>query len=225
MSRIAGAAAALIAVASCGTLQTSHVMIDWVDFLKWDGVTYVAVPGPPASPLAAGALGGQVGAVKKKVADVVTDPAYRTQDGDAAFLPIGTAIYALRDYRASFRLAVETASIVIYEADTNPGARTGADLMDLEGKLVSVEVKSEATNSSANIDDRATVSTLAGLVLAARVNQSIEPPEGATDTYEITFHFRDGTWSTRRLWASAALLSRGIIVPHEFVQIVTKSLR
>ena len=220
MPRIA-AIAALIALVSCGPLQTSHVVIDWIDFLKWNGVTYVAGPNAGAQ-LPATALGAQIGTVKKKVADVVEDPAYQTQDGDAAFLPIGTAIFSITDYRPSFRLAVNTTRVIVYEADTDSRARVGSDILDLEGKVTSIDVAT-AAGDKRTIRDPAIVSRCIELIEQSPVDQSLQPPQSEAE--RITFHFRDGTQTERAFWPSAALLERGVRVPPELVRIVTNALR
>lgn len=213
---------ALIALPSCATVHQAGI-IDWVDFVKWNGVMYIALPAAN-NHLPETALGAQVGTVKKKVADVVTDPAYATQDGDAAFLPIATAIYSLKDYRTSFRLAVKTSGVVIYEADSNPRARTGSDLLDLAGKVSSIEVAAPSGSGGGGvITDPAVVGPLVDLVLNSPVNQSFQPPDAPA--YTITFDLADGTRSRHAFWPAAALLGRGIIVPQEFVDIVTKPLR
>ena len=221
MSRFAGCLATLIALMSCGPVQTSHVIIDWVDFIKWNGVSYLALPNAGAQ-LPATALGAQVGTVKKKVADVVDDPAYQTQNGDAAFLPIGTSIYALAGYRTSFRLAVNTTRVIVYEEDTDSRARVGSDILDLEGKVTSIDVAT-AAGDTRTISDPAIVSRCTELIEQSPVDQSLQPPE--SDAERITFHFRDGTQTERAFWPSAALLERGVRVPQELVLIVTNALR
>lgn len=211
----------LIALGSSGSNATGHVVIDWIDFIKWNGVTYVADPtlGPELAPTA---VGGQIGTVRKKVADVVNDTRYQTQDGDAAVLSIGTAIYALKDYRRSFRIAVQTSGVRLYEADTDPHATVGSDLLDLAGKVAAIEITA-GVGETRTVSDAATVNRLIELVLNSPVNQSIQPPDTSAD--RITFHFADGSRSERAFWPSAALLGRGIVVPREFVQIVTDALR
>jgi hypothetical protein len=56
------------------------------------------------------------------------------QDGDAAYLEAGSPLYRVDGYRPTFRLgARQDGRLVLFEADTNPRARVGRDLLDLEG--------------------------------------------------------------------------------------------
>ncbi|WP_042455518.1 hypothetical protein [Neobacillus dielmonensis] len=74
----------------------SHTIIDWVDFLKWDGKEYLGIYDGVLSDEKY--IGEKVGTVKFKVADNVNNPSYKTKDGDAAFHPKGTEIYSINGY-------------------------------------------------------------------------------------------------------------------------------
>jgi hypothetical protein len=50
----------------------------------------------PSPPLAGTELGPVYATVTFKVADHVCDPNYRPRDGDAAYLEVGTDLYAIR---------------------------------------------------------------------------------------------------------------------------------
>src|SRR5712671_5802299 len=85
----------LVLGACCGG---QHVIIDWVDFVQWNGVTYLAATGPGSAPASQPAVGAQIGTTKRKLEGNETNPSHKNQDGDAAFLDVGTPIYRLRDY-------------------------------------------------------------------------------------------------------------------------------
>ncbi|CAM3293813.1 hypothetical protein PALU110988_14120 [Paenibacillus lupini] len=75
-----------------------NAIIDWIDFVKLNGLSY--------SGLYDGVLVDSsdmtdhvVGEVKFKLADVVSNPDYRTKDGDAAFLAIGTKLYEVKGFK------------------------------------------------------------------------------------------------------------------------------
>jgi hypothetical protein len=100
------------------------------------GITYVANGLNGGRALAARDIGPRFATVRFTLAGTIHDPSYRPRDGDAAFLPIGTPVYTVRGYRSSFRLAVRTrAGNVLFEADSNPRAKRGADLLDIAGKV------------------------------------------------------------------------------------------
>lgn len=214
-------AAGLLALGAC---DGQRVTIDWVDFLQWNGITYLAIP-PGSTGLTSPVLGPQVATTKRKLAENETNPAYRPKDGDAAFLEVGTQVFAVEGYRSTFRVAVQTSGkAVVYEADTNPAAKSGADLMDLEGRVVYIGVQgTDARSELAAIHDAAVVSHLVEIILQAPVDQAIQPPQDETQ-YFVAFHFRDGTQSLRAFWPSMGLLQRGILAGPEFARSIVSSL-
>lgn len=84
----------LLLVACRFTSTESQTIIEWVDFVRWNGVEYNGVQ--------SGVLANEnfidekVGEVKFKVADHVTNPSYKIKDGDAAFHEKGTEIYSIK---------------------------------------------------------------------------------------------------------------------------------
>ncbi|RAV20471.1 hypothetical protein [Paenibacillus contaminans] len=82
-----------------------QTIIDWVDFLKLNGISYTgqwsAVVTDPAQ------IGGEIGKVKFNVADNVHHSGYKTKEGDAAFLPKGTVVYEVNGYPDRSFVAVQ----------------------------------------------------------------------------------------------------------------------
>ncbi|WP_440116854.1 hypothetical protein [Paenibacillus sp. QZ-Y1] len=62
-----------------------------------------------------------------------------TENGDAAFLPIGTVVYELKGYKAQFRVVADQK---IYEVKENPDAESMGDLLGIEGKVERVSLES-----------------------------------------------------------------------------------
>jgi hypothetical protein len=199
------------------------VIIDWVDFVQWNGVTYLAETGPASSGVGQPALREQIATTKRKLEGNETNPSHKNQDGDAAFLDVGTPIYSLRDYKTSFRVAVKGSNgVLIYDADTNPRASTGADLLDLTDKVDHITVR-DSTGQEATIRDAATLTRLVSLILQAPVDQSVQPPPNGAQDF-VTIHFLDGTQTARAFWPSTGLLSRGILAGPEFVHAMLAAL-
>jgi hypothetical protein len=73
-----------------------NTKIDWVDFLKLNGVSYTASFHGVLTDSTK--LGKVIGKVGFQVSDNVHDPQYVTKDGDAAFLAQGTDIHAIDGY-------------------------------------------------------------------------------------------------------------------------------
>jgi hypothetical protein len=155
----------------------------------------------------------------------VLDPGYRPKDGDAAFLNPGTALYAVKGYKASFRIAAwEDGRLTLFEADSNPAARIGGDLLDISGKVQYIGINSEqdGVTELGAIKSKVEVDALLEMVLQAPVNQQLNNHSGAR--YFIAFHLNDDTVVARAYWPSTGELSRGIVLPQQFRQTVEQAL-
>ena len=165
-------------------------------------------------------LGTSYGRVRCMLSDLQFDSSYNElQDGNAAFLPPGSVVYRVKGYAPYFRLAARrNAQLLIYEADSNPTARRGGDLLDLSGKVFTISVDSDTgdgTNEIAAITDMSEVDKLVGMVLAAPVNQRTDAGHAGT-RYFLVFHLIDGTAVIRAYFRDTGELSRGILTPPEF---------
>lgn len=85
----------MIILSGCRTSPFGqNVVIDWVDFLKWDGKVYDGIySGVLADEKF---IGAKIGEVKFKVADNVSNPEYKLKNGDAAFHEKGTDIFTIK---------------------------------------------------------------------------------------------------------------------------------
>jgi hypothetical protein len=106
----------------------------------------------PASPprtdkgLEQAGLGAEFAQVQFRLSGNMYDPDYRSQNGDAAFLEPGTSVFTINGYQPAFRLAVpQNGEILLFEADTNPKARAGRDLLDIAGKVRYIGINSDRT--------------------------------------------------------------------------------
>jgi hypothetical protein len=82
-------------VSGCRTTPfDGHAIIDWVDFIKWDGVEYNGIY--TAILADEKYIGEKLGTIKFKVADNVTNPNYKIRNGDAAFHEKGTEIFTVK---------------------------------------------------------------------------------------------------------------------------------
>jgi hypothetical protein len=141
------------------------------------------------------------------------------ENGDAAFLETGTPVYSIRRYSPEFRLAVlKGTQYLIYEADTNPQAKRGSDLLDIEGKVISIGIKSNIDGKTelASIKDENKVAELVRMVLDAPVDQTVTL--SGSKQYILVFNLQDGTVVRRSYWLDTGVLLRGIRCPEEFGQ-------
>lgn len=121
------------------TRTSGHCMavIDWADILMINDITYVANDSGSGN-IATDQLGDQVGEVTYMLNDHACAN-HVLQNGDAAFLPAGTAVYALKGYKPEFRVA---AGNKMYQVSRNPHAATMGDLFDIAGNVDKVGLDS-----------------------------------------------------------------------------------
>ena len=99
----------------------------------------------------------------------------------------------------------------VYEAYTNPHAKTGEDLLDIRDKVTVIDVLSEEDETTvlATIDGEGPIDYLVGLVLESPVDQESRDLDGPR--YFLGFRLADGTSVVRSFWLESGDLSRGII--------------
>ena len=137
---------------------------------------------------------------------------YRYQDGDATYMNPGTPVYAVKGYVPEFRLAtLEEGRVTVFEADTNPLATTGEDLLDIRGKVTAIDILSEedAKTVLGTIDGERPGERFAELVLESPVDQEWWDHDGPR--YFLGFRLADGTSVVRSFWLESGELSRGIM--------------
>ncbi|MBT2292926.1 hypothetical protein J7E73_28190 [Paenibacillus albidus] len=119
------------------TAEPCGAVIEWVDFLMINDIKYYQnYDGTKEVP--AEQRGDMVGEVSYMLNEHACTN-HVTQNGDAAFLPIGTEIYALKGYTPEFRVE---AGGKIYEVKDNPMAATMEELFDINGKVQKVSLES-----------------------------------------------------------------------------------
>lgn len=94
----------LLLLSGCQFGFTGRTIIDWVDFLKLNGITYTGTW--HAALTDPGKIGKEIGEVRFKVDENVHNSNYKTKDGDAAFLEKGTLIYEVVGYPVTELVAV-----------------------------------------------------------------------------------------------------------------------
>lgn len=225
-------AAALLLV-SCG--YPTHR--DYVDFVKANGITYIGADYFGARigrALVDADLGPEQFRVKQMLSAAPQGPNYRIADGDSAFVPAGEPVYAVKGYAPTFRLAARREGrLVLYEADSNPAAKTGRDLLDIDGKVVAIALVSgkDGVTILGRITDRSRIDDLVRLVLSAPVNQNppqrsspprtpLPTPTTAIETptygFYVAFQLADGTATQRTYDLANGVLHRGIFVAGAF---------
>ncbi len=132
---------------NCEDARPQPHTISWVPMVKFDGIHYLRrwnlvgkLTRADISDLTREHLGAELYRIAFR-GDGYVGPWYRYQDGDATFLNPGTPVYEVKGYSPKFRLAtLEQGRPTLYEADTNPFAKTGEDLLDIRGKVAAIDI-------------------------------------------------------------------------------------
>jgi hypothetical protein len=219
----------------------SSMHVDYIDFVKANGISYIGVDYfngglGVGRALAEADLGPEHFRVNQMLSAGAKGPDYRTTDGDSAFVPAGEPVYSVKGYATMFRLAARhDGRLVLYEADSNPAAKTGRDLLDIEGKVVGIALVSgkDGRTILGRITERSRIDELLRLVLSAPVDQnpplaSPSPPRTplATPTspiqripdygFSVAFQLADGSATQRRYDIENGVLHRGVFVAGAF---------
>jgi hypothetical protein len=128
----------------------------------------------------------------------------------------------VRGYRSTFRLAArQDGRLVIFEADTNPRARAGRDLLDLDGKVrrISINSRADGTTELGAITDPRQVAGMDRMLLAGPVDQRVQPT-GEQPARLLAFHLLDGTATVRAYDPGDRRVQRGILVPQRFGELI-----
>ncbi|GGD77394.1 hypothetical protein [Paenibacillus nasutitermitis] len=102
----------LLCAVMAGVVMTAcgHVIVDWADFLKLDGKNYsgdwgVAVADPAVVEKKVNEVKFELSTSRKR-----NNPNYKIRNGDAAFLPEGTEVFAIKGYPEGSIVAVRDAT-------------------------------------------------------------------------------------------------------------------
>ena len=138
-------------------------------------------------------------------------------------LNVGTKLYALKGYLPSFRLAVKQAqAILLLEAQRNPHATRGGELLDIDKKVQSIIVSKQGTPTApiATIEDAKQVAVLIALLDEAPIHEG----NSVGDTLEVLeFHLSDGTFSYLLYDPKTGWTDKNILLPPAFATLIEKA--
>ena len=188
--------------------------ISWLPVMHFDGIHFLRKGRNPASQGGRGLGVEDLGPELYRIAfrgDGYAGAFYRYQDGDSTHLNPGTPVYAVRGYSPKFRLGtLEQGRVFLYEADTNPSAKTGGDLLDIRGKVTTIDIlgDDDALTVLGTIEEERTIQRFVEMVLDSPVDQGSRDHDGPR--YFLGIRLADGTSTVRAFWLETGELFRGI---------------
>lgn len=217
---------------TAAAVLTPCTPVDGPGFVRLNGVTYVPVFSPgrtlgwdPGSVT----LGAEFARVLVDWHNLPCDGGGRTPiDGDAIGLREGQALYEVAGYIPSFRLAArQEGYIEIYQAQSNENARTGADLLDIGGKVRSIGVveieylaDGPQDRPQGAVADSTAVGPLVTLLLASPVELAESSP--ARPPYRLDITLDDGSVIQRNYFPDNGTVTGGgsqrIVTPLSFLR-------
>jgi hypothetical protein len=228
--------ATLLVAASCGSLTGGTgrppgctAIIDYADFVRNEGIFYDSSHSYLGRPITSSDLGAERFRVKNTVSLTTCDPHYRPVDGDAAYVSTGEPVFTVKGYAPTFRLAAQRSGVlVLYEADSNPAARRGADLLDIEGRVKNIGLLDQKTGrvATSRLTDRSRVADIVSAIARASVDQSqMSTSARPSDFVQLAFELDDGTVTVRRYDRSRGELWRGIMAGAALAPVVDELVR
>ena len=206
-------------------------LIEWIPSVRFGGISHTArwrVVGPNTISIEGELTKEHLGPELYRIAfrgDGYVGINYRYQDGDSTYLNPGTLIYAVKGYSPEFRLAtLQDGETTLFEADTNPAAKIGEDLLDIRGKVTAIDILSpkDARTVLGTIDDERVVERFVETVLGSPVDQ--ESRDRGRPPYSVGFRLADGTSVVRSFWLESGELWRGIMTDPIVASMVSSAL-
>jgi len=192
---------AMTALTACGTIGNpikGSAIIDWVDFVKINHKTYNGLYDAVLADPAAVLRDRVVGKVAFKVGDVVTNPEYRTQDGDAAFLTIGTELYEIQGYKDQSLIAAKDDQAIhgyrLYQVEGS-GARSMKfkDLVMERVERIEIYRDNGSTRLIHQVQDGPDIQKFIDLLNAGSKTSTYEPKTTQNDPtyYQMVFYIEN----------------------------------
>ncbi|TMD58812.1 MAG: hypothetical protein E6I87_11035 [Chloroflexi bacterium] len=195
------------------------------DDIVWNGVLFTV----PFESTGRGLTENDLASELFRVRSAVPRASMPLGDRDAAYVSAGEPVYAVKSYAATFRLAARhDGRLFLYESRPHPGVKRGADLLDIEGRVVAIAVLSSYNAGEiARITDPRRVGVLVHAVSVAAVD--LAPPwgviAGPKTAVFLAFELSDGTRTVRALDPNRNVLADVIHVDAQFTTMIDEILR
>lgn len=195
-----------------------ETMIEWIDTVNINDVQYEVLEFGNYK-VEENNLGEVLGEVTYKMAGTAcTD--HKTQNGDAAFLEVGTEIYEFEGYKSDFRVVADGKA---YEVMENDQAKTIGNLYDIEGKVQGMSLRSSYDGSYVmDLKEEHWKKFIEEFLALEYVGfDEIYEKIGNEEGTFLEIHLKDGSSVRINYWTEANVLNPGAIGNQEMQEIIT----
>ncbi|RLQ92229.1 hypothetical protein [Planomicrobium sp. Y74] len=193
-------------------------IIDWIDALKINDIQYYALPYGTYT-VEENMKGEVIGEVLFEMDNKACSD-HQMQNGDAAYLEVGTEIFEFEGYNPDFRVI---ANDVIYEVKENEKAETIGDLYDIEGKVVGMSLRSYFDGSFiTDLKEEHWTEFLDEYLALEYVGfDKIYEKIGNEDSTFLDIHLEDGTTVRFSYWTEANAVNPGAFASERMLEIIS----
>lgn len=192
--------------------------IDWVDFIQWEGAMYEKNR-QAASLERQWTPGKKLGEVQFML-DEHADAGHMLENGDAAYLPIGTSVYELEGYSPAFRLLADGD---IYEVKEPTSAQTIGDFLDIENHVDSIALLSNKDRSELGQLSQTSTKELITELLALPYDSSLRDQNAQTRLF-FQIRLKDSTTIRLTYTPESGIINNYAIVSDEMKSLLEREV-
>jgi hypothetical protein len=200
--------------------------IEWVDVLKVNDIKYEhhfpeAVDDGSHVTIE---KGNEIGKVTFKMADRACSN-HVMQNGDAAYLTIGTVIYELIGYPSSFAVVADGN---VYIVESNPHAITAGELYPLNGLVKNIYIESTEDGSRLHAFSESSKKQFFDAWYSLKlkdVNTLIKEGKLEGNRVFLEFELNNGVTFRELYWSSSNTFHSGVVGNDEIKKVINKELQ
>ncbi|WP_152394917.1 hypothetical protein [Paenibacillus guangzhouensis] len=200
---------AMVTITACNAIGNpikGNAIIDWVDFVKINHKTYNGLYDAVLADPGVVLRERVVGKVAFRVGDVVTNPEYRTKDGDAAFLEIGTELYEVEGYKDQSLIAAKDEHAIhgyrLYQVEgSSAWTMKFKDLVMERVERIEIYKDNGSNQLLHKVQDGPDIQKFIDILEAGSKTPTYEPKTAQSDPtyYEVVFYIENQV-AAYKLW-------------------------
>lgn len=198
-----------------GQSRQAQSVIDWVDILRWNDTDYVN--NYEVNQLKEEwATGDELGEVTFKM-DGHAGANYQMQNGDAAYLDIGTKLYEMQGYDPAFRIVADGK---VYEVSHPENVETIGDFLDIGGKVERIVLQSSYDLSIVGEFSQGRIDEFVDELLALPYDPAVFDEMGSGPRVFFGMELEDGTMTRTVYYPESRVINYGAVASDRLAEIL-----